>query len=203
MYNSGITVGTFITDLKSEVDISQEIGSSTILRWVSSLEQLLYSDIILFEKYEDVTSIVDSQGHLYFSDLNVQSWEKYPDFDDILKVFCDGVELTKSGQIAGVQFYTDKQIYVDNNSDGLEIFPFETPEKVEVMWRNKPAIKSDTTEEIMVPYEWIEMVYAKLRGECYKLANDDVLAAKWLNDYNNQLESFKIWIAEHRKRFGE
>lgn len=202
MFDSGLTVANFITDLKSEVDISQEIGNSTILRWVSSLEQLLYSDIILFEKYEDVTSLISS-NLLYFSDLDVQSWERYPEFDDILKVFCNGVELTKSGPIAGVQFYTDKQIYVDNNAGGLEIFPFETPEKVEVIWRNKPAIKSDTTDDIMVPYEWIEMVYAKLRGECYKLANDDQLAAKWLNDYNNQLESFKVWIAEHRKRFGE
>jgi hypothetical protein len=47
------------------------------------------------------------------------------------------------------------------------------------------------------------MVLARIRGEVYKLAGDDDNAAKWLNDYNTQLESFKLWASERQKWFGE
>jgi len=201
MFNSGMTVANFITALNSEVDISQTISDSTILRWVSSLEQLLYDDIIRFEKGQDVTDDLDNDAFL-FSDLDIGANEQAPDFGDVLKVFCDGVELTKSGPIAGFQFHTDKQIYCET-SGGIKIYPFDSPAEVYVMWRVKPKIKTATSEYIYMPYEWIDLVFAKLRGECYKLANDDSQAAKWLADYNAQLESFKVWVEEHQKRFGE
>jgi hypothetical protein len=46
------------------------------------------------------------------------------------------------------------------------------------------------------------MVAAKMRGEAYKIANEDGLAAKWLADYNAQLESFKVWAADRNHRYG-
>ena len=58
------------------------------------------------------------------------------------------------------------------------------------------------TDNVMVPLEFIDLVKAKLRGEAYKLANEDVLSAKWLNDYNILLENFKMWISEKNSNFG-
>ena len=55
---------------------------------------------------------------------------------------------------------------------------------------------------VMVPLEFIDLVKAKLRGEAYKLANEDDIAAKWLNDYNILLETFKAWISEKSSNFG-
>ena len=54
----------------------------------------------------------------------------------------------------------------------------------------------------MLPVEFIDLVKAKLRGEAYKLANEDNHAAKWLNDYNTLLETFKAWIADKSANFG-
>jgi hypothetical protein len=47
------------------------------------------------------------------------------------------------------------------------------------------------------------MLAARLRGEAYKLANEDALAAKWLSDYNAQLDDFKAFSAAHAPSFGE
>ena len=55
---------------------------------------------------------------------------------------------------------------------------------------------------VMLPIEFIDLVKAKLRGEAYKLANEDSIAAKWLNDYNTLLETFKAWIADKSSNFG-
>ena len=54
----------------------------------------------------------------------------------------------------------------------------------------------------MVPMEWLDLVGAKMRGEAYKIANEDGLSAKWLNDYNTQLEYLKIWAAKRNERYG-
>ena len=55
----------------------------------------------------------------------------------------------------------------------------------------------------MLPYEWLELVMSKLRGEAYKIANDDGQAAKWLEDYNAQLSSFTEWARKRQERYGE
>ena len=59
------------------------------------------------------------------------------------------------------------------------------------------------SEEAELPVEYLDMAGAKIRGEAYKIANEDGLAAKWLADYNQQMENFKIWAASRNERFGE
>ena len=63
---------------------------------------------------------------------------------------------------------------------------------------NVPA----SNDNVMVPVEFIDLVKAKLRGEAYKLVNEDGIAAKWLNDYNMLLETFKAWIFDKSANFG-
>lgn len=63
---------------------------------------------------------------------------------------------------------------------------------------NVPA----SNDNIMVPVEFIDLVKAKLRGEAYKLVNEDGIAAKWLNDYNMLLETFKAWVFDKSTNFG-
>ena len=55
----------------------------------------------------------------------------------------------------------------------------------------------------MLPYEFLDMVKAKLRGEAYKIANENSIAANWLNDYNAILMDFRAWVETKRASFGE
>ena len=62
--------------------------------------------------------------------------------------------------------------------------------------------KGSSVQDIPLPVEFIELAKCKLRGEGYKLMNDDGQAAKWLNEYNMLLENFKAYIYSHGSRFG-
>ena len=65
------------------------------------------------------------------------------------------------------------------------------------------AVVSFTVENFYCPvvvYSINEI--AELRGEAYKLCNEDAVAAKWLNDYNALLDSFRQWLVLRQPNFG-
>jgi hypothetical protein len=105
-----------------------------------------------------------------------------------------------SGQIFPDTFY--------KNNDNLGFnSPYMTKE-LKIIYLARPKLKTiEEGEEVvegnvMMPVEFIDLVKAKLRGEAYKLANEDALAGKWLNDYNILLENFKVWCENRASHFG-
>jgi len=76
-------------------------------------------------------------------------------------------------------------------------------EEMVIVYLVRPIVKTTAVSgNVMVPYEFIDLITAKLRGEAYKLCNEDAVAAKWLNDYNALLESFKQWLAIRQAKLG-
>lgn len=200
MYDSGISVKNVVSMLEGEVDIASAINPETCARWISSLEQLLYADIIKFYRSYDIS--LENDG-FELSSLTASNETIAPTFDDIVKVYCQEEELVKCGAIAAYQFKDDKAIYWQEGNT-VKVRLFGNSSEVHVITKVRPKIKNEQDDEtVKVPYEWLEMILSKVRGEAYKLAGDDAQAAKWLNDYNVQLESFKAWINERQKWFGE
>ncbi len=198
MYDSKMTVSDVISTLKNEVDIASDIPEAPYIRWISSLEQLLYSDIIRFYRSCDVA--FDGKS-FEISSLPTVEGQASATFDDIAKIYCGPDEVVKCGAIAAYQFEDDKAIYWQEG-DTVKVRTFSNDDTLHVIVRVRPSIKT-LTDTVKVPYEWLDMVLSKVRGEAYKIAGDDAQAAKWLNDYNVQLESFKAWCAERQKWFGE
>lgn len=64
------------------------------------------------------------------------------------------------------------------------------------------AEQTEDERTVPLPYEFTELVRCKLRGEAYKLINDDALAAKWIGEYNTLLENFKVYISTHGSMYG-
>jgi hypothetical protein len=202
MFDSGISVNNLIEELNTEVDIALDIPNATYVTWLNALQQLLYSEVIKEQKKTTIVGVIPNPVELsYICD---ESIENRPRFEDIHAIFADGVQLIKSTVTSGAVF--PNNFYKENNNIGYNIKP--APSSMTIVYFTKPKlVEVDDNDNIidaniMVPIEFIDLVKAKLRGEAYKLANEDGIAAKWLNDYNMLLETFKAWISEKSSNFG-
>ena len=204
MFDSGISVKDLVEELKNtEIDIALEIPDATYVSWLNALQQVLYTEIIKEQKKTVLKSPI--QSPISLSLITVENGENAPRFEDIYAIYADNIQLIKSTVTSGVIF--PNTFYKENNDIGYNIT--STPKELKIVYIVKPALVTITshgnipeTYNVMVPVEFIDLVKSKLRGEAYKLANEDSLAAKWLNDYNILLETFKAWIAEKSPNFG-
>ena len=203
MFDSGISVKDLIEELKNtEVDIALDIPNATYVQWLNSLQQLLYTEIIKEQRKITLNALPNSPISL--SLIKAGNNENTPRFEDIYAVYADKKQLIKSTVASGVIF--PDTFYKEDNNLWYQTKP--VPAELTIVYIVKPALVTvagdDTIKgvNVMVPVEFIDLVKSKLRGEAYKLANEDSIAAKWLNDYNMLLETFKAWIAEKSSNFG-
>ena len=203
MFDSGISVKSLVEELKNtEVDIALEIPNATYVTWLNSLQQILYTEVIKEQKKKAFNARVTNNS-IDISSI-VETGENTPRFEDIHAVYADKTQLIKSTVASGVIF--PDTFYKQNDNVGYNT-KF-APAEITIVYYVKPALVTVTENDeindanIMIPIEFIDLVKAKLRGEAYKLANEDAIAAKWLNDYNVLLETFKAWIAEKSPNFG-
>lgn len=204
MYDSGITTKAFIDSVKAESDITIVIPDTSWYRWLSTVEQILYTEV--FKEY-DVVGVDalqnDGKASVALNTIPVADGCDTPLFDDIIAVFADSVDLERAGELSAVQYPEKALYYADYKGNLCARIPFQT-EQLVVVYRMRPKAKgtADGEKHVMIPLEWLDMAGAKLRGEAYKIANEDGLSAKWLNDYNTQLESLKVWAAKRNERYG-
>lgn len=202
MYNSGITAANLISDVKNEADISVGILDSVWIRAINTVEQFLYTEILREYASAAISADKITDEKIVLSELPVISGASGVNFDDIIKVFADDIELERSGVIGFVEF-PEKDLYYTDYEGDLMLNLADYADNITVVYRLRPKLKEKGSSDIVaVPPEFVDMVAAKMRGEAYKIANEDGLAAKWLADYNAQLESFKVWAASRNQRYG-
>ncbi len=204
MYDSGITAKKFIDSVTDESDITIAIPDASWYRWLASVEQILYTEV--FKEYDVIKIDVSDSSEevaVTLKDAVVASDCAALTFDDVIAVFMDYLELERSGETAALQ-YPEKPLYYTDYSGKLYARSPIYAEQMVIVYRKRPPVKTETntTAHVMVPVEWLDLVGAKLRGEAYKIANEDGLSAKWLNDYNTQLESLKVWANKRNERYG-
>ncbi len=202
MYNSGMTAAGLISAVKSETDVSVGILDSVWFRAINTVEQFLYTEIL--REYASVVldgnSLTDDR--VVLSELPAANGAANIEYDDIVKVFADDIELDRSGIIGAVEF-PEKDLYYTDYDGNLLMNLADYANEITVIYRLRPKLKTEgSTDIVAVPPEFLDLVAAKMRGEAYKIANEDGLAAKWLADYNAQLESFKVWASARNQRYG-
>ena len=207
MFKSDVRVADLIGDLKNEVDIAVPIPNHTYVEWLNSLEQLLYGEIIREQK-EFILENPETVDIAY-EDMDVEGQGRTR-FEDVVAVFVNDVQLIKTSVLSGKIF---ANCYYKKDEDNLGLNLLVQPEEIEkirVVYRPRPTLKkTEGNDEIisdddyvMLPVEFVDLARAKLRGEAYKLANEDLLAAKWLNEYNVLLDNFRVWVADKQSTFG-
>lgn len=197
MFDSGIKVSDLIESLRLEVDMAPELDDLAYITILNAVEQLLYTEII--QEQGEIIATLDSDKRVDIEKVNVAVGEAAIRFEDIYTVYAGETQLMKSTLTSGSIF--PNTFYKDGNKVGFSIDESE----VKIIYFVKPALKTVGTKEsdtVKLPIEFIELAKAKMRGEAYKIANEDELAAKWLNDYNVLLETFKVWIANRAPQFG-
>ena len=199
MFDSGIKAADLIEEIKDEADIAIPIPDINYITWLNALEQLLYTELIQEQGKIEIDNISDSA--IQINTLTVPNGENAVRFEDIHAVYADETQLIKSTAASGVIF---KDTYYKYGND-IGINLRENPSKLTIVYFVKPELKTKTNisaKNVMLPLEFIELAKSKLRGEAYKLANEDGIAAKWINDYNVLLETFKAWLTDKRPEFG-
>ena len=201
MYNAGITADKLIESVESEVDISPDISRETWMRAINAVEQFVYTEIL-----REYIAIRFSYGMIEgdiipLSSLVVPEGAADINYDDVIRIFSDGHEVARTGVIGAVEF-PEKQLYYTDFSGNIVLSLAEYPDEIAIIVRLRPKLKTTGDEYVALPPEFVDMAAAKMRGEAYKIANEDILAAKWLADYNAQLENFKVWAMTRNERFG-
>lgn len=207
LYDSAVTTADFILGLRDELDIASIIPDSAFIRWLNTVEQTVYTELIREMRSVHLTvDYVDGDTPSFsLSDIVPSDGEDPVIFDDILKVYVDGIELDRVSLISGTTFDNLGMYYVDGGRVMVKtLVPASEVTVIHVVRPAKKAVENGELprETVKLPAEWLEIAASRLRGEAYKLANDDNLAAKWLNDYNLYLEQFKVWLKKN-KVYGE
>ena len=207
LYDSAVTTADFILGLRDELDIASIIPDSAFIRWLNTVEQTVYTELIReMRSVHLAVDYVDGDTPSFsLSDIVPSNGEDPVIFDDILKVYVDGIELDRVSLISGTVFDNIGMYY--KNGDNVMIKTLIPATEVSVIYVVRPRKKALSgaelpAETVKLPAEWLEIVASRLRGEAYKLVNDDNLSAKWLNDYNTCLEQFKVWLTKN-KVYGE
>lgn len=202
MYKSGITAAELIESLKEEADISIAVPNSAWVRAINAVEQFLYTEVLkehiaVRVDYDDV-----ADDTIVIGEIPVPSGAAVPEFDDIIRVFADENEVERTGAVGFYEF-PEKQMYCSGYDGTIRLNLSEYPAEIVLIVRLRPSLKGENSaDEVALPPEFIDLAASRMRGEIYKIANEDGLAAKWLADYNSLLESFKIWAEKRNMRFG-
>lgn len=199
MFDSKITAAALIDGLRTEADITIPLPDESYISWLNATEGLLYSEIIREQGKLELSGI--DKNVIDISDLSVPETEAPIRFEDIHAVYADGVQLVKTSLASGAIF--SDSFYKTENNIGLSLK--KTPQTIKIIYFVRPAPKTAENmdaQTVKVPAEFTDLVKAKLRGEAYKIANEDGLAAKWINDYNVLVDSFKVWIQARQTGIG-
>lgn len=202
MFDSGISASALIEAIKNEADIAIPIRSESYILWLNALEQLLYTELIKEQGRIELTETADIINNgIELEALDLPDGENAVRFEDIHAVYADETQLIKSTAASGVIFFDT--YYKIGKRLGLNLK--NRPGKVVIVYYVKPELKTEgniETKNVMLPVEFLDLAKAKLRAESYKVANEDSLAAKWMNDYNVLLETFKLWLSDKQAQFG-
>lgn len=218
MFDSGIPASSLISTLKAEVDVAIPISNRSYVDSLNSLEQLLYTEVIKEQREADLSTTFDL-SHLrvlFLNEIQTDNSEKPVISDDVYAVYLRSSELSHAGDIQlkkttlATSPFVKRSWFIEYHGESrINVMVKNLDEtNYRVVYFVRPALKAVNASDVvgngnvMLPVEFIDLAKAKLRADAYKIANEDALAAKWLNDYNVLLETFKQWIEQKRPHFG-
>lgn len=204
MYDSGYAAEKLAEEIENETNMTYPVTRQSYLNWINLCEQMLYSDIIREEAIDEVpyTEVLPL--------LDVRC--DHPCMDAVHPDDVRGVYLSVDGKRHELEYITQEHYlrglggaYAYTKSGDTLRFrrpTANTDGTLLLLHTVRPAPKrlnaGKITGTILLPCEFVELVRCRLRGEKYRLMNEDSQCAKWINEYNSHLETFKEYIEARR-----
>ena len=189
MLHASITVGKLLEQVEKDMGLYEEIDRAVYLDALNECLCRLYGEVI----DERVSAFcVSNEGKIAYGDIPIAAGQDGVRAGDIRSVRYaekplqylppDKFDTVKS---ADGDFYTLRR-------EGIYLTPTRSTTKLYVTYTVRPQRfgTGDVNGAVPFPNEYLFVLRAKLRGEAYKLVNEDALAAKWLAEYNEGVAAF-------------
>ena len=193
MFDSGISVKSFLSQIKNACDISYEVTDEELLYFYNSAIAFIYRDYIRSVLGADIT--VGENGAtecpVNYENIKTVRFEGTPDLEKVSRYFASITQRPVWCPSAS----DPKTIEISNVMQGEEgkVYYYYVPEAVTSV--------SDTTTTVPLPYDFCSLIRDKVAAEIYNISNDDALSAKYFGFYNTKLDDFRMWLARNKGAF--
>ena len=190
-YRSNIPVSHLIMAVADDIDVFPAIENASYIAWYNDIVQSIYKSII--KPYIIVKT--KAHGTVKLSNVFIPGGVSFPEGAQMyLEINGTRRKLLIVDREQDLIFRDSAYIGSDEikiNSNLLD----SSPDLVIELLMPPTVVTADNMSDITVPFpiEYHDMIAAKLKGEAFKMCNQDNTAAKYLNDFNASLEDFKAY----------
>jgi hypothetical protein len=195
IYASSYTGASLVEAVKTELEVIPLPGDGAFTRWLSSLEQLAWSEVIRMKR---VAHVILEGGSINLDGIAVPSDEDAVCAADVCAVYADGAQAMHGTAEESFLFSPETSVWHREGEKKIAISGVREGAEAVVVYFVRPQRRASLSAAIALPDEFIELAASRLKGEAYRAANEGVLAAKWLSDYNQRLEAFQNWCDRRR-----
>ncbi len=199
IYSSSYTGASLVDSVKTELEIIPIPADTAFMRWLSSLEQLAWSEVIRMKR---VARVIAENGTLQLGGITVPTDEDTVSAADVCAVYIDGVQAMHGTAEESFLFSPETAVWYRGGEREIAVSGVRDGAEAAVVYFVRPERRNELSAAVALPDEFIELAASRLKGEAYRAANEDVLAAKWLSDYNQRLEAFQNWCDRRRNGGG-
>ena len=198
MFSGTTTAQTFLDDITQNLGLYEEFPRAVYRSVLNEAIGRLYTELVR-EEAEVTASPVD--GVISLASLSLPQDNAPLREEDILRIRKGTQQIHR---LAPHHFplvqSEDGNFYTVQNKKIL-FTPSYTGHTVHVTYLRRPLLydRNNEARALPIPDEYVPMIRAKLRGEMFKLANEDSLAAKWLGEYNATLPAIAAYCEKARR----
>lgn len=197
MLCSTVTIKNFLDELIADMGLYEGCEREVYRKRMNDTLNFLYTVIIRSEAEGAATP---KNGLIPRSAIPAPSNAAGVQLNDVLAVY-DGsrklrylppADLPAAAGLPG--FYTVTQEGIRLSDSGID-----HPLRIRFIERPIQYGADSENTYIPLPNEFLPMLAARVRGEVYRLVNEDAPAAKWLALYNAYLADFHTYLAARRR----
>ena len=203
IFSSLFTVKSMIDDVMEKLGLYTPPTRADFYKFYNECLTRLYTEVICHRSMVEMTV---ASGFVTYNDLMVKASQSVSGED-----ICDVAVKSPFNPILRATAWTQKLLPANTacyvcEKDRINLYPSSARQTYLIFYTYRPSTVTagnESTLQIALPPEYHNLLRAKLRGEAYKQANEDELAAKWLGEYNLLLEDFCRYVARKKEALSE